>query len=99
MVVLISGGGTTLRNLLAKIAAGELPAQVARVVSSNPRAGGLAIAAEAGIPMRTIERRTFADDQSFGAAVFAACREVQSDLVVMGGFLKFAPCRTISRTG
>ena len=33
----------------------------------------------------------FADDNAFGAAIFSACREVNPDLVVMAGFLKFAP--------
>ena len=50
VVVLISGGGTTLRNLLAKIEAGELDIDITGVVSSTPKAGGLTIAAEAGIP-------------------------------------------------
>jgi formyltetrahydrofolate hydrolase len=36
LAVLISGGGTTLRNLLEKIAAGRLDAQVVLVVS-RPR--------------------------------------------------------------
>ena len=35
----------------------------------------------------------------FGAAIFAACREANPDLVVMAGFLKFAPCRRISPIG
>ena len=65
--VLISGGGTTLRNLMDRIAAGMLPAQVALVVSSNPHAGGLKFAADAGIPTHICERRTHASDEAFGA--------------------------------
>ncbi len=91
LAVLISGGGTTLRNLLQLIAAGELPVDVALVVSSNPTAGGLKYALDAGIPTLVCERRSFDSDEAFGAAVFAACRTVQPDLVVMAGFLKFAP--------
>jgi len=91
LAVLISGGGTTLRNLIAKIVARELDVAIALVISSNPQAGGLKVAAEAGIAARTIERRDFANDGTYGEAVFAACREAQPDLVVMAGFLKFAP--------
>jgi len=91
LAVLISGGGTTLRNLLERIAAGELPAEVVQVISSNPQAGGLKIAADAGIPTRVIERRGLASYDAFGTAVFAACRSVQSDLVAMAGLLKYAP--------
>ncbi|HEY4311683.1 MAG TPA: phosphoribosylglycinamide formyltransferase [Pirellulales bacterium] len=91
LVVLISGGGTTLRNLLERIATGQLPAQVVKVISSSPTAGGLRFAVDAGIPTHICERKTFDSDQAFGTAVFSACREAQSDLVVMAGFLKFAP--------
>lgn len=91
IAVLISGGGTTLRNLLEKIAAGELAAEVVLVVSSNPKAGGLKFAADANIPSEIIERRAHSSDDAYGAAVFAACRAARPDLVVMAGFLKFAP--------
>lgn len=88
LAVLISGGGTTLRNLLAHIAAGRLDARVLVVVSSNPTAGGLAFAAEAGIPAHVVERRNYATVEEYGEAVFAPCRAAGVDLVAMGGFLK-----------
>jgi phosphoribosylglycinamide formyltransferase-1 len=91
LVVLISGGGTTLRNLLDRIAAGQLPAKVVLVISSNPTAGGLKFATAAGIPTRVCERNSFANDDAYGAAIFSVCREASPDLVVMAGFLKFVP--------
>jgi formyltetrahydrofolate-dependent phosphoribosylglycinamide formyltransferase len=91
LAVLISGGGTTLRNFIERIEAGTLDAEIARVVSSNPNAGGIAIARDAAIPVSIIERRDYADDDSFGAAVFEVCRNDRVDLVTMAGFLKFAP--------
>jgi phosphoribosylglycinamide formyltransferase-1 len=48
IAVLISGSGTTLRNLIEKIAAGALPVEIALVISSHPQAGGLQFAAAAG---------------------------------------------------
>ncbi len=89
--VLISGGGTTLRNLLARRAAGDLPLEVRLVVSSSPKAKGLAYASEAGIPSVVLARADFADDAAYGTAVFEACRRAEVDWVVMGGFLKFVP--------
>jgi phosphoribosylglycinamide formyltransferase-1 len=58
IAVLISGGGTTLRNLIAQRDAGKLPVEIALVISSNPQAGGLEIAANAGIPTFVVPRRT-----------------------------------------
>jgi phosphoribosylglycinamide formyltransferase 1 len=88
IAVLISGGGTTLRNLIEKIAAGRLPVEIALVVSSSPSARGLQFAADAGIPAAVIERKAFAGQDDFSRAIFDHCRWVGADLVVMGGFLK-----------
>jgi phosphoribosylglycinamide formyltransferase-1 len=88
IAVLISGGGTTLRNLLEKIAAGELPCRIVLVVSSNPAAGGLEFARAAGVPAEVIERRGFADEAAFSQAIFDRCRAAKVELVAMGGFLK-----------
>ena len=88
LAVLISGGGTTLRNLIDAIAAGQLDAQIELVVSSNAEARGLQFAREAGIPTATFERRGFGSLEAFSEAIFAACRAIAPDLIVMGGFLK-----------
>jgi phosphoribosylglycinamide formyltransferase 1 len=86
--VLISGGGTTLRNLLEKIAAGALDAQIKLVVSSATAAGGLKYAAEASIPSVVVEPRKFGSPEAFSEAVFGPCRAAGVDMIVMGGFLK-----------
>jgi phosphoribosylglycinamide formyltransferase-1 len=88
MAVLISGGGTTLKNLLDRIGAGTLDAAVQLVVSSNPNAGGLEFARQASIPAIVVERRLHATSEEFSHAVFGPCREARVHLVVMGGFLK-----------
>ena len=41
LVALVSGGGTTLQNLIDRIAAGTLPATIAGVVSSRADAFGV----------------------------------------------------------
>jgi phosphoribosylglycinamide formyltransferase 1 len=91
LVVLISGGGTTLKNLLARRAAGQLDVDFSLVVSSNAKARGLQIAAEAGIPTQVVSPKGFADEATFGAAVFEACRQASPDYVLMGGFLSYVP--------
>ncbi len=88
IAVLISGGGTTLRNLIEKIAAGRLPVEIALVIASSPTVRGLQFARDAGIPSVVVERRCFADESTFSSAIFEQCRRAKADLVVMGGFLK-----------
>lgn len=87
MVVLISGGGTTLVNLIAEIDAGRLNAQVPLVIASRSACRGIERARAAGVPCDVITRKSFASTQEFSSALFNRCREVEADLVVCGGFL------------
>ena len=88
IAVLISGGGTTLRNLIEKIDAGQLPIEIALVVSSSPAARGLQFAHDADIPEVVVERKAFDSQEDFSRDIFDRCRQAHADLVVMAGFLK-----------
>ena len=88
IVVLISGGGTTLRNLIEKIAAGTLRAEISAVISSSVDAKGLYFAAAANIPSQIIEPKSFSSLADFSRSVFDHCRAANVELVVMGGWLK-----------
>ena len=88
LAVLLSGSGTTLQNLLDHIRAGTLPAEVVRVVSSNPQAYGLTRAEQAGIPTAVVERKVCASRAEFSERTFALCRESRADLVCLAGFLQ-----------
>ena len=88
LAVLISGGGTTLRNLLQHIQFGKLDAEVVLVLSSTEKAGGLRFPREAGIPHQVVVRTKAMSDEAYREAIFQPCRDARVDLVVMGGFLK-----------
>jgi phosphoribosylglycinamide formyltransferase-1 len=88
IAVLISGGGTTLRNLIERIRSGTLPVEIRLVISSNPAARGLEFANDAGIRSLVVERNKSASEQAFSEAIFGACRAAGVRYVVMGGFLK-----------
>ena len=89
LVALVSGGGTTLQNLIDLAAAGALPARIAGVVSSRADAFGVTRAERAGIPAGVVEasprRATFADE------VWAAVRTFAPDLVCFAGWLHLLP--------
>jgi phosphoribosylglycinamide formyltransferase-1 len=91
IAVLISGGGTTLKNLLEQRAAGRLDIEIPLVISSNSKARGLEIATQAGIPTQVLRARDFATAEAYSEAIFAAIRETGVQYVVMGGFLSFVP--------
>lgn len=85
--VLISGGGTTLKNLLDHVGRQELGVDIRLVISSNPNARGLQFAADAEIPTKVVRRGDFATPEEHSEAIFGACRNAEVDYVLMGGFL------------
>jgi phosphoribosylglycinamide formyltransferase-1 len=88
IAVLISGGGTTLRNLIEKVQAETLPVDIRLVISSNPKARGLEFASAAGIKSIVVEKKNELSDAEFSEAVFGPCRDARVKYVVMGGYLK-----------
>lgn len=87
LAVLVSGGGTTLQNLLDVIAAGELNAEVTVVIGSRPGIKGLQRAANADVGNHVVERATAGSLEAFSDRVFGLIDESRADLVAMAGWL------------
>lgn len=87
LAALISGGGTTVTNLQARIDAGELAAEIALVIASRPDCGGIARAEAAGLPVRVLSRKDFSSVEAYSEAIFAAVDDSGADLVTLAGFL------------
>jgi len=88
IAVLISGGGTTLRNMIERRDAGRLSVEFVLVVSSSTKSKGLKFAEEAGIPAQVLRAKDYDSQDAYSEALFDHCRQSQAELVVMGGFLK-----------
>jgi phosphoribosylglycinamide formyltransferase 1 len=88
LAVLLSGGGTTLQNLLDRIEDGRLRAKVVAVVSNVADAYGLERARLADIPAHVVDRKQCGSREEFSRRVFEPCRAAGADLVCMGGFLQ-----------
>ena len=87
LAVLISGGGTTLQNLIDEIEAGNLAAEIKVVVASRPDIKGIDRARAAGIATYVVERSKYAGTAEFSDRVFLHCGEAGADLVCLGGWL------------
>lgn len=90
LAVLLSGGGTTLQNILECSSTGALPADVAVVVSSRKDAYGLVRAAEAGVPaviVSSSSQKYAKDSQAHSAAVTEVLESHDVDLIVLAGYM------------
>ena len=88
LAVLLSGGGTTLQNLLDRIADGRLAARVVLVVSNHADAYGLVRAENAGIPGAVVNPKECGSREEFSQRIFERVRQSQADLVCLAGFLQ-----------
>lgn len=88
IAVLISGSGTTLRNLIELQVRGMLPVDFRLVVSSKSQAGGLKYAEAAAIPVVVISKNRMQSAEEHSECVFRAIRDSGAELVVMGGYLQ-----------
>lgn len=106
LVTLISGGGTTLQNLIDRIALGSLNAKIVGVVSSRADVFGVERAKRAGLPVTvvTVGRRPSSDagetvEKSRGSRspsvyaddVWTAIRSFNPDLISFAGWLHLLP--------
>jgi phosphoribosylglycinamide formyltransferase-1 len=81
LVVLLSGSGSTLQNLLDRCADGRLAASVVGVVSSRADVLGVERARRAGVPV------VIAEKAGRSETAFAAARSWAADLVVCAGWV------------
>lgn len=96
LAVLVSGGGTNLQALLDAVARGEINGRIAAVIASKPGVYALTRAQTAGVPTAVVERRAFADADSFDRALLEALQKAGADAVVLAGFLSILGPRVIA---
>jgi len=87
IVVLISGSGTNLQQLIETVHAPRGDAKIVLVVSSRAAARGVERAAAAGIPTRIVTRDPDADRTARDHALADIVAAARPDLVVLAGWM------------
>lgn len=90
VAILISGGGSNMVALVrAMLADPEHPAEPVLVLSNDPRAKGLELAAELGVPTAAVDHRPFKGDRvAFEAEMMAPLRASGAELLCLAGFMR-----------
>ena len=86
--VLISGRGSNMQSIVRACAAGEVPAEVAIVISNRADAAGLQWAAEHGIPTEVISHKNFDTREEHDAAIVGRLAEAGVDWVCLAGYMR-----------
>ncbi|WP_405406138.1 phosphoribosylglycinamide formyltransferase [Paracoccus sp. Ld10] len=88
VAILISGGGSNMVRLLQDMT-GDHPARPVLVASNDPQAGGLARAAEMGVPTAAVDHRAFPRDRAgFEQALLEPLLAAEPDIICLAGFMR-----------
>jgi len=88
VAIFISGGGSNMVKLVESMT-GDHPARPVLVLSNNAEAGGLAKAAEMGVPTAVVDHRPFKGDrEAFQEALQAELVKAAPDILCLAGFMR-----------
>ena len=85
--ILLSGRGSNFEAIANSVAAGRIPAEIAVVISNNPKAAGLEKARARGIPAVVIPSKGL-ERETYDRLVVAELQSRQVDLVCLAGFMR-----------
>lgn len=95
--ILISGRGSNMQALVDAAADPGYPAEIVRVISNVPGAGGLDRAAEAGIATTVIDHRDFDGRAPFEDALHAELSDAGVELICLAGFMRLLTAEFVER--
>lgn len=86
--IVLSGRGSNFAALAAAIERGELPAEIALVVSNVADAPGLARARELGLPTRVVDHRDSSSREAHDARMIEALRGAAAEWICLAGYMR-----------
>ena len=86
--IIISGRGSNMHALINACKTPDFPAEIGLVISNRPKAKGLEIAKEEGIPTRVIDHKAFETREAFDHVLDEALTEAKIDIICSAGFMR-----------
>ena len=86
IAVLFSGKGTNFAHIVKTLHKKEC--EVVFALTNNPKAEGIAIAQEYGIPYGVVEPKNFDSREAYDATVVETLKRYNPDLTVLAGFMR-----------
>lgn len=96
-VVLISGRGSNMQQIVTEARQHRWPAQFVRVIANQASATGLAWAQNQGIPTSVLEHREFATRELFDEHLAQIIEQDNPDYVLLAGFMRILTPAFVAR--
>jgi phosphoribosylglycinamide formyltransferase 1 len=85
--VLLSGRGSNFQAIAARVAAGEIPAEIAVVIANRPEAPGLEAARALGLTAVSLPSKGL-DRESYDRQLIATLQEHNVEWVILAGYMR-----------
>lgn len=85
--VLLSGRGSNFQAIADRVAAGDIPAEIAVVIGNRPAAAGLAVARERGLTALALPSKGL-DREAYDEQLIAALRAHNVEWVILAGYMR-----------
>jgi phosphoribosylglycinamide formyltransferase-1 len=86
--VLISGRGSNMVSIVTRAKAGEIPAEIAVVISNRPEAPGIGKAEALGAPTVLVDNKGFPSRNEFEKTLVSELKSRSVELVCLAGFMR-----------
>ena len=86
--ILISGRGSNMQSIVRACASGDIPAEVAVVISNRAHAAGLRWAADHGIPTAVFSHKDFGTREEHDSAIVNRLAEAGVEWVCLAGYMR-----------
>ena len=88
IIIIVSGSGTNMENLVRRSQSGELPVEVVAVIGDRAGIAAKDRAANLKVPYIEINRKAYENKAAFEKAVTAEIKKAQVDWIVLAGFMR-----------
>ncbi len=96
IAVLASGRGSNFQAILERVQSGALPIEIAALISDNPKAAALAIAAKAGIPAIPLNYPSFDSPGAYRQALAETVAALRPDYIVLAGYMRILDSQMVA---
>lgn len=86
--ILISGRGSNMQSIVAACKSGEVPAEVALLISNKGDAPGIGWAREHGLETAVLSHQDYSDREAHDRAVVTRLREAAVEWVCLAGYMR-----------